>query len=134
MKRILAGVLGLIVLTAGCSDPVAPATPTPVAPTITETFSDTLQVLGVNTHPFAVQQVGGVKVSITVITPSASVGLGVGTPGLTGCSATSTVTTVAGPTPQLSGTATVAGPFCISVYDAGNLVEPVTYTITVLHS
>jgi len=34
----------------------------------------------------------------------------------------------------LSGTATVAGAFCISVYDVGNLVEPVTYTVTVLHS
>jgi len=134
MNRILAGLLGLTVLTAGCSDPIAPATPTPVAPTITESFSDTLLVLGNNRHQFNVQQVGGLKVNITGISPSASVGLAIGTPSISGCLAASTVTTVAGPTAQLSGTATVAGPFCVSVYDTGNLVEPVTYTVTVLHS
>jgi hypothetical protein len=134
MKRILIVVLGLSVLTAGCGDPVAPAAPTPVAPTITETFSDTLNVLGVNSHPFTVQQVGGLKVNITNIAPGAAIGLGIGTPGLSGCTSTTAVTTVAGSTAQLSGTATIAGPFCVSVYDAGNLVEPVTYTVTVLHS
>jgi hypothetical protein len=134
MKRILAAVLGLSLLTAGCSDPVAPPTPIPVAPTIRETFSDTLVVLGANSHPFSVQQVGGVKVSITSITPGAAVGLGVGTPSGGRCLANTTVTTVAGPTPQLSGTASITGSFCVSVYDTGGLVEPVTYTVTVLHS
>jgi hypothetical protein len=134
MNRILAAVLGLSLLTAGCSDPIAPAAPTPVAPTITETFSDTLLVLGVNSHQFSVQQVGGLKVSITSVDPGAAVGLGVGTPSISGCLTTSTATAVAGPTPQLSGTATIAGPFCVTVYDTGGLVEPVTYTVTVLHS
>ena len=134
MKRILAAVLGLSLLTAGCSDPIAPAAPTPVAPTISETFSDTLLVLGVNSHPFSVQQVGGLKVEITSIDPGAAVGLGVGTPSGGRCIATDTTTTVAGSTAQLSGTATIAGPFCVTVYDIGSLVEPVTYTITVLHS
>ena len=44
------------------------------------------------------------------------------------------LTTVAGPGVQMSGTATVPGTFCVIVYDVGNLVEPVTYTVTVLHS
>ena len=134
MKGILAVVLGLSVLTAGCSDPVAPATPTPVAPTITETFSDTLLVLGVNSHQFSVQQVGGLKVNITNIAPGAAVGLGVGTPSAGRCLATTTITTVAGSTAQLSGTASIAGTFCVAVYDTGGLVEAVTYTVTVLHS
>lgn len=134
MKRILAAVLGLSLLTAGCSDPIAPAAPTPVAPTISETFSDTLLVLGSNTHQFSVQQVGGLKVSITNIDPGATVGLGVGTPSAGRCLATTTITAVAGPAPQLSGTATITGSFCVTVYDAGNLVEPVTYTVAVLHS
>jgi PBP1b-binding outer membrane lipoprotein LpoB len=73
MKRILAAVLGLSLVTAGCSDPIAPAAPTPVAATINETFSDTLLVLGSNTHPFSVQQVGGLKVNISNITPGAAV-------------------------------------------------------------
>ena len=34
----------------------------------------------------------------------------------------------------LSGTAMIRGQFCVSIFDVGNLVEPATYTITVLHS
>ena len=127
-------VIGLSVLTAGCTDPVAPAVPTPVAPTITETFDGTLLVLGANTHPFTVHQVGGLKVSIANITPSAAVNLGVGTSSISGCLVISNLTAVASATAQISGTATVAGTFCVRVSDAGNLVEPVTYTVTVTHS
>lgn len=134
MKRILAAVLGLSVLAAGCSDPVPPAAPTPAAPTISETFSDTLLVRGSNTHQFTVQQIGGVKVSVTSVTPDAAVGIGVGTPSFGTCLALSNLSAVAGAGVQLSGTATVTGTFCVSVYDVGNLVEPVTYTVTVLHS
>jgi hypothetical protein len=134
MKWILPVVIGLSVLTAGCSDPIAPATPTPVAPTITETFSDTLLVLGTSMHTFTVQKVGGLKVSIDNITPSAAVNLGVGTSSVSGCLVISGLTAVASPTAQISGTATVTGTFCVSVSDPGNLVEPVTYTVTVIHS
>jgi hypothetical protein len=134
MKWTLTVLLSLSVLAAACSDPVAPTTPTPVAATTTDTFTGTLLVLGVNTHPFNVQQIGALKVSITDITPGAAVTLGVGTPALTGCTVVNALTAVASQTPQISGTATVVGPFCVSVSDPGNLVEPVTYTVVVQHS
>ena len=35
---------------------------------------------------------------------------------------------------DISGTPTVAGQFCVSVADVGNLVETVTYTLVVRHS
>jgi hypothetical protein len=133
MKWILGTVLSLSLLTAACADPVAPATPTPVPPNLTETFTGTLAVLGVNTHPFTVGQVGGVTVTITDMTPSAAILVGVGSQGATGCSVIQSVTAVAGATPQLSGTASVAGSFCVAVSDAGNLVEPVTYTLVLRH-
>ena len=41
---------------------------------------------------------------------------------------------VAGASIQLSGTVTVPGTYCVEVYDLGNLVESVAYTINVLHS
>ena len=126
--------LSLSVLTSGCSDPVAPPAPTPVAPTITETFNDTLLVFGTNSHTFTVQQVGGLKVSIANVTPSAAVNLGVGTSSVSGCIVISNLTAVASATAQISGTATVPGTFCVLVSDVGNLVEPVTYTVTVVHS
>ena len=135
MKWTLAILLSCSSLwTAGCSDPVAPAMPTPVAPTITETFTGTLQVLGSNTYPFTVQQVGGLKVSVTDVTPGAAVSLGVGAQSPTVCTVISTLTAAPSPAPQISGTATAAGQFCVVVSDVGNLVEAVTYTVVVQHS
>ena len=134
MKRILWVVLGAALIATGCGDPVAPTTPTPAAPTVLDTFSDTLLVLGANTHQFTVSQIGGVKVTLPSIEPGASVGLGIGTPSLGSCAVIDHVTAVAGQAVQLSGTTTVPGSYCILIYDLGNLVEPAVYTINVLHS
>jgi len=134
MKRIFWAVLGAVLFTAGCADPVAPTTPTPAVPTVTDTFSDTLLVLGSNTHQFTVATVGGVKVSLTSVDPGAIVGLGVGTPSLGSCSVIDHIEAVAGKDVKLSGTATVPGSYCVVIYDIGNLVEPAVYSIDVLHS
>jgi len=138
MRQIVAFgfALAIAALAAACSDPVAPTLPTPVAPTITETFTGTLTVGGNNLHPFTVNQIGGLKVTLTEVSPGAAVQLSIGTPSTaTGiCSPLAGLTVVAGPDAQLSGTATIAGNFCVSVADVGNLVEAVNYTITVLHS
>jgi hypothetical protein len=135
-KRILVVMLSLMLTAVGCSDPIAPPAPTPVSPTIEEPFTGTLLVSGTNVHPFAVQQVGGLKVIITSVDPSAAIGIGIGTPSVTTgtCTALSSLTTVAGPGAQLSGTTTVTGNFCVQVSDVGNLVESVAYAITVIHS
>ena len=71
MKRTLWAVLGAVLLATGCGDPVAPTTPTPAVPTVTDTFSDTLLVLGANTHQFTVSQIGGVKVTLPSVEPGA---------------------------------------------------------------
>ena len=134
MKRFLAFVLGLSLSTVGCSDPVAPATPTPAAPTLTDTFTGQLLILGSNTHQFTVNQVGSIRVSVDSITPGAAVGVVVGTPSGSNCVLLQNLTTVAGPNAQISGTATITGTFCVSVFDVGNLVESVNYVVTVQHS
>jgi hypothetical protein len=134
MKRILCVLFGAVVFTVGCADPVPPTTPTPAVPTITETFSDTLLVLGSNVHQFTVSTVGGVKVSLVSVEPGAIVAIGIGTPSLGSCTVYDQVKTVAGPAVQLSGTATVPGSYCVIIQDPGNLVEPAVYTINVLHS
>lgn len=134
MKRILLAVLAAAVVTAGCADPVAPVAPTPAVATLTDTFSDTLLQFGANTHQFTVTVVGNVKVTLDSVEPGAAVGLGIGTPSFGSCTIVDKVQTVASAGVQLSGTATVPGSFCVSVYDLGNLVEPAVYKITVLHS
>jgi hypothetical protein len=134
MKRILLAVLGVAFLAVGCADPTAPTTPTPVLPTIAETFSDTLLLAGVNTHTFTVTAIGGIKVTLSSVVPPASVILGIGTPSLGSCSVIDHVVSVADQAAQLSGTATVPGQYCVVIQDVGNLVEPAVYTINVLHS
>jgi len=134
--KFLAAFVIFAAFASACSDPVVPDAPTPVAPTITDTFTGTLLQGSSNSHPFTVQQVGGIRVSITKIDPSAAVSLGIGTPSTASgtCLATSSVTTVASEGAQISGTATITGNFCVAVSDVGNLVEPVSYSVTVIHS
>ena len=134
MKRILPTVLGLTLFASACADPVAPPAPSPVLPTITEAFSGTLIQFGSNTHQFTVQQVGGLKVSLSNVDPAAAVSFGIGTQSLVGCTLIHQLKVDPGGLSQLSGTATTSGQFCAIVFDSGSLVEPVTYTLTVLHS
>jgi hypothetical protein len=134
MKRMFALVLGVTLATAGCSDPVAPVTPTPAPATLTDTFTGQLLILGSNTHQFTVNQIGAIRVSVNSVTPGAAVGIGVGTPSGSNCQLLQDLPVVAGPNPQISGTATITGTFCVSIYDVGNLVEAVNYVVTVQHS
>ncbi|HMF94824.1 MAG TPA: hypothetical protein VKE96_11040 [Vicinamibacterales bacterium] len=134
MKWMLLVVLGIALAAPGCRDPVPPATPTPATPTIPETFTGTLLPLGSSTNTFLVQRAGGIQVSLTSVSPAALVGIGVGTPSGASCLTLDHMTVVAGPNAQMIGTATVPGNFCVSVFDVGNLVETVNYTVVVLHS
>ena len=92
-------------------------------------------MLGANTHNFSVERdrrrEGDADAASS---PSAAVGLGVGTPSLGTCSVIDRVVAVAGPAVLMSGTATVPGLYCVTIFDLGNLVEPAAYTIDVLHS
>jgi hypothetical protein len=136
MKTILGAALGTALLTAGCANPTIPAAPTPVAPTIKETFTSTLPLLGSNEHTFNVAQVGGMQVTLSSVDPTAKIRLGIGTPTGPTCVTIQFVDVGPGAAPQLSGTATITGSFCVSVSDIppGTLVAPVTYTVNVIHS
>ena len=140
MKRILWLVLGVALASAGCADPTAPTTPTPAAATIPEVFSDTLLVGGSNTHNFSVNAIGAVQVTLSSVEPSATVAIGIGTPSLGQCSVIDRINAAASKAVVLSGTATVPGLYCVTIFDifsaagVGTLVAPVVYTINVLHS
>ena len=135
-RSVVALMVALAPLCGGCSDPPLPDAPTPADATVTDSFTGTLNPFGTNVHQFSVAQIGRLKVTVNSVTPSAAIGVSVGTPSVaTGsCLALSGLTAVGDTSVQISGTATVTGNFCISVADVGNLVESVTYTITVLHS
>jgi len=136
MKHALAIAAAIVLALAvgACSNLQAPPATTAVPASITDTFTGTLGVTGTSSQPFTVNQTGHLAVTLTTVDPAAAVGIGVGTPSAGGCALVSTQSPVLpGATVVLSGIA-LAVNLCVTVYDICNLVEPVTYTITVFHS
>lgn len=106
--------------------------------TMSESFKATVPVNGTVFYSFSIAQYGNVAVTLTGINgPDLPDGLtlnvGIGRPGGTSCQATSTVSTGAGDSPQVTG---VYGPgvFCVSIGDAGELTSPADVTAAVAHS
>jgi hypothetical protein len=141
MRRALKRSVGLAfaivvaVASGGCNllnNGTSPSTSSPS--TSTETFGGTVGVLGSSRSTFTVAQQGTVTVTLSALSPSVAMGLGIGTPnGATACAMTSSTTSaVAGSTPQLTVTEP-AGTYCVSVYDVGNVTATVTYSIIVAH-
>jgi len=141
-KRLLIVLLtGLIPSLGACNNGGSSSTTAPVAPTVTETFSGVVPVLGSSPNNFTVTQANStVTVTLASAGPPATISMGVaiGNGGSGGaCSFASTSVyypVVAGTTAQVSGTLTSAGTYCVDVLDEGNESVPVTYTIFVAHS
>jgi len=134
VSRAVGCVSALLLLSAcgGSSSPTA--TPT-AAPSVTDPFTGTLAQgsSAVNTFTFAAASGGTVTFTLVALTPQSTitVGLGLGTPGTSGCSLSSTSENVKVGT-ALSTTLS-AGTYCVALYDLGNLNATNNYTLTVLH-
>ena len=137
---ILLGVL-LALSGAGCkkSTSVTAPTPTtpPAAPTATEVFAGTLPVSGSSSYTFPVGVYGTVNVTLTSVggtgvPATVALNIGIGTPGDTGCTTTSSLLARAGSTAQLSANET-AGTYCVGILDVGNLFAPANFSITIAH-
>jgi hypothetical protein len=124
----------LVVAAAGCDffhDSGSSTSPT----AIVEKFSGALKQQGSVVFSFTTTQAGIVSVMLAAISPdtSATVGMGIGTVSTTTCSLTTTASAVAaGSTAQLSVSAT-AGTYCVQVYDANNVPQTETVSVTVAH-
>jgi len=128
-------------LMAGCSDetPTTPSTPPPsvAAPSVTETWENTLAVGGLRFYSFSVGQNGTVNVTLAGLREnnadsSAQLGLGIGTPVATGCSANTSATYAAGSDPHIS-TVYAPGIYCVKVADPGNLGAVGQFRILIAH-
>ena len=136
MKRLVAAlVLAAAAASASCNDPVAPPSPIPAEADTTEVFTGTLDLVGSNVHPFVVKNVGRLRVTLT-LPPGVNVVLAVGTPLGAACQPVEIkLSAETSTTPQINGTATINGVFCVSVTDANrSLTEPVEYSLRVEHS
>lgn len=129
--------LALLAIACGEDNPTSTTpTRTPAAPTVSEHYVGTIGVGGSGFYSFSVSQYGTVNITLNVVSgaddPAVPVGLGIGIPSGFGCSDTSTITTAAGSTPQLTG-AYEAGVYCTRIYDVGNLSAPATLDVTIAH-
>ena len=118
----------------GCGSsntPQIPSQPTPV--TITQSFSDSLNVNGARTHSFTVDRAGTVSAQVKSLSDqAATLGVSLGTFNGVAC-AIIISNTAAVLNTTVAGTAQSTGQFCVWVNDVGKLTAGVDYTIDVTH-
>ena len=149
MNRLVPA-LGVVLLTVACSGDVAstpvPTQPTSFAPpTVVETFTGTVSILGTDSHRFEVPVPGEVHITLTTIgpatdtsatpAPDTALTLAVGLPSTTvigQCATLQSTSATPSKTPQITGHA-LSGAFCVSVTDPGHLTDSISYTVVVAH-
>ena len=144
MKAMYAAMRGLALLGTACKkNSVTAPTPTPTpaatvaAPTVSEDFSGTVPVGGFKFYSFSVAARGTVNLTLVsvrgaFVPATVTMGLGIGIPAGTDCTVSSTVSTAAGATAQVTGTYD-PGIYCARISDVGNLFAPATIAISIAH-
>jgi hypothetical protein len=112
---------------------IAPS-PNASATAVTETFASNLAVHGTASRTFSVAKAGTVTITLTTLASAAEVGLGLGIPRPdgAGCLLYTSLNTVAGATAQITSSAE-AGPYCVKIYDVGNLTGATIFSMTIAH-
>jgi len=136
-----AALILLAVLASACGgSTTSPTTIGADATVSTQTFVGTVQPGGQMVHTFTVTTPGTVTVTMTQAgpPPTITMGLGIGNPDangncifLTGGTTQAIASTT---TPQLQGTLTASGAYCVAIADVGNAAGPITYSLTVSHT
>ncbi len=129
--------LSLLPATAGCTTYFdTPASPTPATVEVPDlsTFSSDVRKGGFASRSFALKTAGEIQVTLTSVTPSIVIGVGVGIPQSNGsaCSLSKSVEAAAGNSPQLTTTAD-PGSYCVKVFDTGQIQESASFSVTVTH-
>ncbi len=124
----------LLSLLAACSsNTTSPTSTATAAPTVTDTFNGTLAQGGSASYNFTLASDGTITVTLVSLSPQTTItmGVGLGTPGTTGCVVSSTQENVKVGVP-IQGTLT-AGAYCLTFYDLGNMTGANAYSLTVSH-
>jgi hypothetical protein len=140
----LAGLLTLTTLAAACGGTSQPTAPTPVL--ATENFTGTVAVGGADSKRFTVSyadSASDASITVTSLTKvsdgtavTTTIGVAFGTIAFDqSCAASANYTASAANLNQeyVAQGAFGPGPYCVRIYDAGTLTEPVNYAVTVKH-
>src|SRR5438045_4787249 len=128
MRKRLAVALVAVVLAAGCKGPVDPSQ------NKTETFTGTVQPVNIGVaHPFDIQNLGEITVSLTALTPgNVAAGIAYGQPQGAACfpiQQNAVGTSSIGRT-ALSGQILLKGTYCVVVFDpSGILLNIAPWTV-----
>jgi hypothetical protein len=127
MKATRVCVFGLVLLCTACGSSTSPSP-------ITVTFASTLAVRGTASQSFTVTTAGTVSITLATLASAVEVGLGLGNPRAdgSGCLLFMSLNTVAGATAQITSSAQ-PGPYCVEIYDVGNLTGPTVFSVTIAH-
>jgi hypothetical protein len=130
-------VVGVPVSTGACTTYFeAPTSATPTATATPDLWTFTSQIArgGYASRSFRLTNAGTVQVTLTSLTPSVPVGLGVGIPESSGggCSLARSIETTEDSMPQLS-VAADAGDYCVKVFDIGQIEQSVSFSLTTAH-
>jgi hypothetical protein len=133
---VLLGMIGMAVLSvAACDSDEIPTAPDP--PTVTDTFSGSLNVNGATIHTFTTQAAGTVTATVIALEPagSATVGFSVGVwNALSNACQLVWANDAAAVSAVFNGrTQTGGGNFCVRMYDPGRITETISYTVEVVH-
>jgi hypothetical protein len=124
--------LALIMMGCGDDDPVRIPT-TPTQPSVTETFTGTLNINGAITHSFVANTFGTVTSTLTVVTPDTTVlGMALGTWNGISCQLIIAADKAALNT-SVTGSVTTIGNLCVRLYDVGSLTGATSYEVQVVH-
>jgi hypothetical protein len=133
MLSVLA--LTLVLGACGDDDPTTPTTPT-TPPTVTDTFSGTINQNGAATHEFSTQASGTVTATLSTLAPdsTAVIGLSLGTWNGSSCQLVIT-NDRATQGSVVTGGVSSFGSLCVRIYDVGSVTsaQPFAYEVTVVH-
>jgi hypothetical protein len=131
--RVVAVLLAGLLASCGGSNST---TPTPTPTSVTETFNGTLAVGGTTAFPFTITTPGVLTATLVSLSPQTTitVGFGIGQPSGTTCAFSAGSFTESAKVGQVLSGSIVAGSYCVSVYDIGNLQGSNDFVITVAHS
>ena len=141
MRRLIPGLLLLPAL-AGASacgsndttSTITTPTTTTTAATVTETFGGTLNTNGASTFPFTAMAGGTVTVTLTSVTPNATVPIGLSIGTWTGSACQVVIANDnAAQTAVVTGTVTSAASLCVRVYDVGKVTGPLDFSVSIVH-
>jgi hypothetical protein len=120
--------VGLAVLTSACG-----TAGLPTGATSTQTFTGVLSASGSFAQSVTVAGSGEFDLTLSSLTPQTTitVGLGIGQPASGTCSLLTSIENAK--VGSLVSLTVVAGPYCVVIYDIGNIQGSDTFALTVVH-